>query len=100
MQHSLTAPLPCSLAALGVLSVLFGAVELLLLFVGFTMFKRTWSAFHSIAHLSGLILVALAMHSHWSIDSVGAVFALCSVLPFAVESSLTVYVVRFALHRW
>lgn len=71
-----------------------------MLFVGFTLFKKTWSAFQSIAHLSGLILVALSMHAHWSVASLGAVFALCSVLPFTIESSMAVFVVKFSLHRW
>jgi Transmembrane protein len=83
-----------------VAAVILGAIELCLLFVGFTIFMRTWSAFQSVAHCCGLIFVALFMDAHWSYASLAVIFSLCSVLPCVCESALAIMAARFSFQRW
>ena len=90
----------CRLVALGAAAVLLGAVELVLLFVGFTMFMRTWSALQCIAHFGGIVFVSLFLDAHWSYASLAVIFALCSVIPCTLESGLAVVTVKFSYQRW
>jgi Transmembrane protein len=90
----------CRLVALAAVAVTLGAIEICLLFAGYTLFMRTWSCFQSIAHFCGLLFVALFMDAHWRYDSLAAIFALCSVLPCVIESTLATLAARFSLQRW
>lgn len=77
-----------------------GAAELLLLFVGFTMFMRTWSVFQALLHFAGLLLVALFMDDHWPVGAFVTTFVFCSLMPFLFESSLALFAAKYSFQRW
>lgn len=86
--------------ACAVLAVIFGAVELALLFVGFTMFMRTWSTFQVLVHLLGLVLTAVLIEARWSLGAWIAIMVFCSLLPCASESLIAFLTVRCSFRRW
>lgn len=82
------------------LAVVFGAVELALLFVGFTMFMRTWSTFQVCAHLLGLVLTAVVIDAGWTLGAWITIMVFCSLLPCASESLIAVLTMRCSFRRW
>ena len=92
--------LRCRLVGLAWASVIFCIIEVVLLFAGFTMFMRGVSAAQVVMHTMGLILVALFIDAHWSIDALRAIFTFFNFVPVLLESWLAVYVVKFSFQRF
>lgn len=90
----------CRLVGLAWTMTLTSAAEIIMLFVGFTMFRRGLGAVQTVLHLVGLILVITFIDAQWSSSSLVAVFILFSLIPFLLESAMALIAVKFSLWRF
>eukprot|EP00892_Ulva_mutabilis_P000123 jgi/Ulvmu1/10110/UM006_0060.1 len=88
------------LGALAFVAVVLGAVEILSLMVGYTMFMRTWSSFQILIHFAGLVLVPSFMESGWQTAALTAIVITCSAVPFLIEGVLAFCAGRLSFQRW
>ncbi|QDZ18140.1 hypothetical protein HOP50_01g06430 [Chloropicon primus] len=83
-----------SLEAVSWAGIVCMTVDLVSLFLGFSVFSVKVNCFHIMCHFLGAILVALFVSEHWNTESYTYLFVFFSLLPTLVEAHKAFTVLR------